>query len=89
MINNGLPVYIDGVDWHHGKAGHAWVLDGDWNGYFHCNWGWYGAWDGYYAKHNYFPVNYREYIDVKDPGTTNSIDERCYDWGFNIITYSL
>lgn len=89
MLRNKLPVYIDGVDWHHGKVGHAWVLDGEWNGYFHCNWGWNGEWDGYYAKHNYFPIDYREHTDVKDPGTTNSLGWHCYDWGFSIITYSL
>lgn len=86
MLSHGWPVYIDALDFHHG-GGHAWVIDGEWNGYFHCNWGWDGAWDGYYAKHNYFPVDYREYIDSTDPDTSFSTN-RDYDWDFSIITYS-
>lgn len=87
MIGAKLPIYIDGSDYHHG-GGHAWVLDGDWNGYFHCNWGWNGQWDGFYAKHNYFPVDAREYTAYEDPGTTNaSVANKDYDWDFSIITY--
>lgn len=87
MIGARLPIYIDGSDYHHG-GGHAWVLDGDWNGYFHCNWGWNGVWDGFYAKHNYFPVDAREYVAAEDPGTTSdSVAKKDYDWDFSIITY--
>lgn len=87
MIGAQLPIYIDGSDYHHG-GGHAWVLDGDWNGYFHCNWGWYGIWDGFYAKHNYFPVDAREYVAAEDPGTTSDdVAKKDYDWNFSIITY--
>lgn len=33
-----------------GGAGHAWVVDGyDQNGLFHCNWGWGGYYNGYFA----------------------------------------
>ncbi len=32
------------------SSGHAWVVDGyDENGYFHCNWGWAGDGNGYFA----------------------------------------
>ncbi len=32
------------------SSGHAWVIDGyDENGYFHCNWGWAGDGNGYFA----------------------------------------
>ena len=87
MIGARLPIYIDGTDYHHG-GGHAWVLDGDWNGYFHCNWGWYGIWDGFYAKHNYFPVDAREYVAAEDSGTTSDdVAKKDYDWDFSIITY--
>ena len=87
MIGAKLPIYIDGSDYHHG-GGHAWVLDGDWNGYFHCNWGWNGKWDGFYAKHNYFPVDAREYTAYEDPGTTDPVlAQKDYDWDFSIITY--
>lgn len=87
MIGARLPIYIDGSDYHHG-GGHAWVLDGDWNGYFHCNWGWNGKWDGFYAKHNYFPVDAREYVAAEEPGTTSDgVAKKDYDWDFSIITY--
>ncbi len=89
MLRKGLPVYLNGSDYHNG-GGHAWVIDGEWNGHFHCNWGWNGKWDGYYAKHNYFPISSRAYLDNTDPGTTS--DDRKndnYDWNFRLITYSL
>ena len=53
----GRPVFLGG---NMGSIGHAWVLDGFYNGYhvgqdgeehfrmFHVNWGWHGAGDGYY-----------------------------------------
>lgn len=40
------PLYYSGDD---GQAGHAFVCDGyQGNGYFHFNWGWGGAYDGYF-----------------------------------------
>lgn len=88
MLRKGLPVYLDGSDWSNG-GGHAWVIDGEWNGHFHCNWGWNGKWDGYYAKHNYFPIKNRAYIDSSDPDTMdNSLKDKNYDWNFRLITYS-
>lgn len=88
MIRDNKPVYLDGSDFQHG-TGHAWVLDGEWGNYFHCNWGWNGDWDGYYAKHNYFPVSYREGCDSTDPGTTNeSVENQDYDWNFRMVTYA-
>ena len=89
MLGAGLPVYISGFDFHNG-GGHAWVIDGEWNGHFHCNWGWNGLWDGYFTKHNYFDFQYRRGYDSIDPGTTNSsMIGRSYDWNFRVITYSL
>ena len=89
MLGNSRPVYLDGSD-HHNGGGHAWVVDGEWNGYFHCNWGWAGKWDGFYAKHNYFPINSRAYYEQDvDPGTTDSsVSSKDYDWNFRMITYS-
>lgn len=89
MLGNSRPVYLDGSDYHNG-GGHAWVIDGEWNGYFHCNWGWAGKWDGFYAKHNYFPINSRAYYEQDvDPGTTDSsVSSKDYDWNFRMITYS-
>ena len=89
MLSRGLPVYLDGSDYHHG-GGHAWVIDGEWNGYFHCNWGWHGIADGYFAKHNYFPLKSRRYVDTVDPDVNVSAnDNTCFDWNFRMITYSL
>lgn len=89
MLSHSRPVYLDGSDYHNG-GGHAWVIDGEWNGYFHCNWGWAGAADGFYAKHNYFPISSRAYYEQNvDPGTTISdASTTDYDWNFRMITYS-
>lgn len=89
MLGNSRPVYLDGSDYHNG-GGHAWVIDGEWNGYFHCNWGWAGAADGFYAKHNYFPISSRAYYEQNvDPGTTiTDASTTDYDWNFRMITYS-
>lgn len=46
-IEAGRPLYYAGytADW----SGHAFVLDGvDANDYFHVNWGWGGAYDGFF-----------------------------------------
>lgn len=89
MLRDKKPVYLDGADYRNG-GGHAWVIDGEWNGYFHCNWGWNGNWDGYYAKHNYFPISSREYFDSTDSGAANSsVANSCYDWCFRLVTYNL
>lgn len=87
--NYTLDVSSDGSDYHNG-GGHAWVIDGEWNGYFHCNWGWAGAADGFYAKHNYFPISSRAYYEQNvDPGTiASSLSSKDYDWNFRMITYS-
>ncbi len=44
-LAKGRPMYYSGED---GRNGHAWVVDGYENGRFHCNWGWYGKYDGYF-----------------------------------------
>ncbi|MBP5488608.1 MAG: C10 family peptidase [Bacteroidales bacterium] len=87
MLSNNKPVLLSGFDSHNG-GGHTWVIDGEYNGYYHCNWGWYGAWDGYFAKHNWFKLSYRNSLDSKDSGGTNSLNKD-YDWNFRLVTYSL
>lgn len=89
MLHDNLPVIMAAKDFHNGGA-HIWVIDGEWNGHFHCNWGWNGTWDGYYSKHNYFDFQYRRGYDSTDPGTTESkMANRSYDWWFRVITYSV
>ncbi len=41
----GYPVYYGGQN---SSAGHAFVCDGYYNGYFHINWGWSGISNGYF-----------------------------------------
>lgn len=43
---NGRPVLYSGVS--ETDGGHAFICDGYNNGYFHINWGWWGAYDGYF-----------------------------------------
>ena len=89
MLRNNRPVYLDGSDFHNG-GGHAWIIDGEWNGYFHCNWGWGGAADGFYAKHNYFPISSRAYYEQSVDSGATIVDASTtdYDWNFRMITYS-
>lgn len=50
MLRAGQPIYYTGRDavWI-GSGGHAFVCDGyDGDGYFHFNWGWDGAYNGYF-----------------------------------------
>ena len=50
-LNAGRPLYYAGST-PDGLGGHAFVCDGyDANGFFHINWGWGGAYDGYFLLH--------------------------------------
>lgn len=52
-IAAGRPVLYAGYD---SAGGHAFVLDGfDSTGFFHVNWGWGGAYDGYYTTDSLSP----------------------------------
>lgn len=49
-LDAGRPLYYAGSTPDNG--GHAFVCDGyDANGFFHINWGWAGAYDGYFLLH--------------------------------------
>lgn len=64
MLKNDLNLSrpIQYVGWDTSAGGHTWVCDGyDINDFFHMNWGWGGASDGYYDINNLnggFPFNY-------------------------------
>ncbi len=45
-LAQGRPVVYRGVD--ESAGGHAFVLDGYEDGYFHVNWGWHGNYDGFF-----------------------------------------
>lgn len=44
-LNHGYPVYYHGGGL---RGGHAFVIDGYLDGYYHFNWGWNGDYDGYF-----------------------------------------
>lgn len=59
-LNNGRPVYYSGAG---NVGGHAFILDGyQGTNSFHINWGWNGAYNGYYTLANLNPAgdNYNE-----------------------------
>ena len=91
-VRSGKPIYMDGQQkW--STHGHAWVVDGEWGDYFHINWGWNGAYDGYFAKGAFDPQGGREtYTDSIDSGTyLYHVPEtlKPYTWDFRYITYDL
>ena len=48
-LSEGCPIFY----WSDGSGGHFWVLDGYQEpGYFHMNWGWNGAGNGYFTLDN-------------------------------------
>lgn len=58
-IDDNCPVFYYGS----GSGAHAFVIDGyDNNGFFHVNWGWEGAANGYFALNNLSPgdMNFSE-----------------------------
>ena len=61
-IDNGRPVIYFGAKedsylYLDDNAGHAFIIDGyDSSGLFHINWGWGGAYDGYFALTNLQPT---------------------------------
>lgn len=80
--------------------GHSWVIDGyriqdliDDNGVvyntrtlMHCNWGWNGEWDGYYAS-KVFKIG--EGVEGVDPNCNSNSSNygHYYKWHYRIITY--
>lgn len=88
-INKGYPLVYSGSDAVYG--GHAWVCDGykDSN-YFHMNWGWGGAEDGYFlidtlsdGDHN-FDANHGAVFDIV-PKTANYCNTFNTNEDYNVI----
>ena len=98
MLKNGKPVYLDGcISW--SSKGHAWVLDGYLlrreNGtereYYHINWGWNGARDGYYFCGT-FDTTCGRFKDSNIDANTNLDKDGCesnYTWTYRMVTYDL
>ena len=90
QLQAGRPLYMGGKpSW--SLSGHAWVLDGVWGNYYHINWGWDGACDGYYTKGVFNTTSRASYDSLYDAGTSGlTISEaENYTWAYNFITYSL
>ncbi|MBC8174973.1 MAG: C10 family peptidase, partial [Candidatus Marinimicrobia bacterium] len=64
-LDNGRPMVYRGSS---GSSGHAWNIDGyQGQDHFHCNWGWGGAYDGYFALDDLLSFNYNQgaIVDIK------------------------
>jgi hypothetical protein len=71
--------------------GHAWVLDGEWDPYYHINWGWNGALDGYFPK-GLMDTTQRQLADDIIDSHTQNIPSGAYywfSWNYRMVTYSL
>ena len=89
-LANNYPVFMNGGN-SSDLTGHAWVVDGEWGNYFHCNWGWRGLWDGYYVKDNFFDLSSDPndiIFDDTDPGTVGSTADK-FNWCFREDLYSM
>ena len=86
-LSQGYPVPVTGAD---GFSGHAWVIDGIFNHYYHINWGWNGKSDGYY-KIGIFNTEERKFIDKEyDSGASvNEDDQSNFNCLYKVVTYSL
>ena len=101
MLLYGKPVYLGGQPSGTIFDGHAWLLDGyclfvtgdpSLQGeYFHINWGWHGAMDGYFNC-GVFDATDRVFwdsvIDANTYGMTTS-GNYDYTWTYRMITYDL
>lgn len=88
-LAKGYPVFMNGGN-SDDFTGHAWVVDGEWGNYFHCNWGWRGLWDGYYVKDNFFELSNNSsdiIFDDTDPGTVGSTADK-FNWCFREVLYT-
>lgn len=87
-LANNYPVFINGGD-ASTLEGHAWVIDGEWGNYFHCNWGWHGNWDGFYEKDNCFDLDEEDTVMIihpSDPGY--GVGSNKFNWLFRVVLYT-
>lgn len=63
-LDNGRPLYYGASSATAGESGHAFVIDGyDTNALLHVNWGWGGAYDGYYDVTLMNPAGFKFTVD--------------------------
>lgn len=64
QLEKGHPIPYNSAG---GTDGHAYIIDGvDADGLYHCNWGYYGYADGYYAFGAFNPVVLGEELELND-----------------------
>ncbi len=95
MLRSAKPVYISAqTQWFFG-TGHAWVIDGymysskHQQHLLHCNYGWKGLCDGYYATKAFLttqgPLETEDAVDGENTGTSYNN----YKYYYRIINYNL
>jgi len=101
MLDLGNPVFIAAISGV--KDGHAWVIDGyikrslrseksdveiSTQTLLHCNWGWKGKCNGYYAS-GIFNVKKGAIISDGTSVDNGEKTEKCnFDWWYRILTYN-
>lgn len=81
MLRNGKPVYVSAIgrtlEPKKKPSGHSWVIEGAQadHSMLYCNWGWYGASNGYFSK------------DCFTVGVYDTVDS--YSKHFRVITYNV
>lgn len=65
-------------------GGHSFIIDGYENGYFHVNWGWDGAADGYYLLTSMLGYNDQQgaFIGLKPVEEQTIPNNRQFAWGY-------
>lgn len=65
-------------------GGHSFIIDGYENGYFHVNWGWNGAADGYFLLTSMLGYNDQQgaFFGLKPVEEQTSPNDRQFAWGY-------
>lgn len=93
MILSGKPVFIAAIS---GVVdGHAWVIDGimrqrcgsETRELLHCNWGWYGSLNGFYASGVFDTTQKPVEVDYEYGDDSITVGSYDFDWWYRIITY--
>ena len=96
MLPAGKPVVMAGFNNIAFSNGHAWIVDGiqqsyNSNGsiatYLHCNWGYWGVSNGYYASKVFSPRTGPEYQDNNIDNTASERAEHNYNCYYRTLTY--
>ena len=91
-LQNGDPVLYGGNK--RTRGGHVFVCDGYEDGYYHFNWGWNGAYDGYFLLSNLNPggneYNYNQYIitGLHKPENPPAVDDGI-DYSLHLTTVDI